>query len=81
MYTFKSGSYAYTPEPNMEPPDDTPHVIASCGHEVYNGEELFEWEDGKTLCPDCMEDKFKEMSLIDRAELLGCEHRTISFGK
>jgi len=85
MKTYKPDSY-YIAEPPTDPPEDTPHIIAGCGHEVYQDEEVFDWterKDGeeitKTLCPDCMEDKFKEMPLTERAELLGCEHQTANF--
>lgn len=67
------------PEPPAEPSEDPRYIAAGCGHEVYDGEDLFECEDGLTLCADCMEEKFSEMTLLERAELLGCEHTVVSF--
>lgn len=31
---------------------DSPVAHADCGHEIYHGEFMAEWE-GKMLCPDC----------------------------
>ncbi len=71
----------YVPEQSIEPPDDGSYMTAGCGHEVYEGEEIFEWENGATLCAECLEDRFLELSLEERAELLGCEHHTVAFAK
>jgi hypothetical protein len=71
----------YTPAPPLSPPEDDRYLTAGCGHEVYDGEELFEWEDGHTLCADRLSDRFDELSLAERAEFLGCEHRLVSFPK
>jgi hypothetical protein len=68
-----------TPEPPVTPPEDTRYVIADCGHEVYEGEALYDRDDGGTLCPDCMEDKFAELSTAEKAELIGCESSIVSF--
>lgn len=62
------------PEPRLTPPEE-PFMLASCGHEIYEYEELFERENGKTLCRDCLEDTFNALSLSARAELLGLKHR------
>ncbi len=78
---IEEGEPMYMPEPPVTPPEDDRYIVAGCGHEVYEGEELFEWEDGSTLCGDCLSDRFEEMSLVERAELLGCEHRTVSFSR
>lgn len=59
----------FVPDRPLEPKEE-PYVIANCGHEVYEGEELFEF-DGVTLCPDCMADKFEELTLHEKAALLG----------
>ena len=59
------------PERRLSPRGDK-FVFAECGHEVYEGERIYEWEPG-TLCPDCMEDRFSELSTQEKAELLGCE--------
>ena len=71
----------YAPEPPAEPPDNARYITAGCGHEIYEGDEIFEWENGQTLCGECLEDRFLEMSRGERAELLGCEHRAVSFPK
>jgi hypothetical protein len=68
-----------TPEPPVLPPEDTRYIIADCLHEVYEGERLYDWEDGATLCPECMEDKFSELSTREKAALLGCESSVVSF--
>lgn len=63
----------------LEAPEEF-YVTAGCGCEVHEGEELYEWEN-KTLCPDCMEEKFNEMTLQEKAALLGCEFSTVERGK
>lgn len=60
---------------NPEPPEPD-YIKAGCGCEVYEGETIFSY-DGGTLCPDCMEAIFDEMSLEEKAELLGCTWRTV----
>lgn len=60
------------PERALEPADQA-YLTAACGHEVYPGENMFEWED-KTLCPDCLEDKFSELSIEEKADLMGCAY-------
>ena len=60
------------PEHSMEPFDEV-YLIAMCSHEVYPGERMFEWE-GKTLCPDCFEEKFCALSIEEKANLLGCAY-------
>ena len=62
----------YMPEPPVTPPEKDLYMYADCGHEVYEGESLFEWEDGMTLCPECMEDKLEELTLEEKAKLMGC---------
>ncbi len=69
----------FKPEPPLEPLEDARYVTAGCGHELYEGEDLYEWENGQTLCADCLEDRFCEMSLSEKAELLGCGRLTVSF--
>ena len=44
---------------NIEPPIDPPeaeYIIADCGCEVYEGEELYTYC-GRTFCPDCIKDE------------------------
>lgn len=79
--SVKEEKSVYIPEPPLDPTDDGLFITADCGHEVFEDEELFEWENGKTLCPDCLEDKFRELSILERADLMGCEHRTVHFHK
>jgi hypothetical protein len=66
MTIYKPGTY------DIEPPEPY-FIMADCGHEVYEGEHLYVWEHGKTLCPDCMRDKVDAMGLDEWAALLGCE--------
>ena len=80
-YSAKACKSMHMPEPPVEPAENDAYITAGCGHEIYEGEEVFEWENGATLCSDCLEDRFFEMSLSERAELLGCEHRAVSFSK
>ena len=63
----------FVPDIRLEPPEEF-YIEAGCGHEVYEGEELYEWAGGLTLCPDCMEEKFDDLTLHEKAELLGCRH-------
>ena len=64
-----------------EPPDytETRYVLADCGHEVYDGEHMYEWDDGRTLCPECVELKFDALSIEEKAALAGCESMEIRF--
>ena len=55
------------------------YVIANCGHEVYDGERMYEWEDDDTLCPECVEMKFDELSILEKAALLCCESMEVNF--
>jgi hypothetical protein len=59
-------------EPALEPPDTARYITAGCGHEVYEGEELFESEEEGTLCRECMEELVGEIPIRELAELLGC---------
>lgn len=87
-------SKGYTPEPPLEPPEDDRYMIADCGHEVYEGENMYEWdvpyrdEDGKlkykhkTHCPDCFMDEIKKMlreSPAELAEWIGIDYRKVEF--
>ena len=67
----------HEPEQRTEPREKR-CIIPGCGHEVYEGESAFEWEDGRLLCPECIESKFNEMSTEDKAALLGCERVAIA---
>lgn len=63
---------SWEPEQPLEPAEQT-YLTAACNHEVYPGENMFEWE-GKTLCPDCLEDKFSELRIEEKADLMGCAY-------
>ena len=63
------------PEPSIEPPEDF-YITADCGHEVYEGELLLEWEN-KNICPDCFKDKAGELSIEELAELLRCDFSVV----
>jgi len=56
---------------------ETLFVLADCEHEVYEGEFLYELEDGRTLCPECVESMFDELSVAEKAMLLCCESTEI----
>ena len=60
---------AYYPEPPIDPPEER-YDIAGCGHEIYDGESPWEW-DGGTLCPECLGEKFDDLTLEEKAALLG----------
>lgn len=53
----------------VEPPEPS-CVVADCGHEAYENEYLYTWENN-TYCPDCMEDVIKQLPLWELVELLG----------
>lgn len=72
-----------TPEPRLELPEPF-FIVADCGHEVYDGENLFEWPDyinGKWryshICPDCFTAKFNEIPLDELARILSLNFREI----
>lgn len=46
----------------------------NCGVEVCDGDSLmmFSWEND-TICEDCLQDRVDEMSLTEKAALLGSE--------
>lgn len=60
-------------EPPLEPPESARYITAGCGHEVYEGEEMFQSDEEGTLCRDCMEEFIRAMPLKELAELVGCE--------
>lgn len=66
------------PEPPVEPPEAARYITAGCGHEVYEGEELYESEEG-TLCRECLEDLIRQMPLRELAELVGCACLEVAF--
>lgn len=69
------------PERSIEPPEEF-YVMADCGHEVYEGQSLFEWENEKTrkieqLCPDCFKGKVDALTLEELADLMHCDHSKV----
>lgn len=51
--------------------DEEAATWGDCGHEVYSGEALLEWE-GRMLCPDCWR-RSVETVLEERPEQLALE--------
>ena len=51
--------------------DTARFIIADCGHEVYTGERTYTDKNGKTMCPDCVEDAFRALSTEHKAYVLG----------
>ncbi|SHI23920.1 hypothetical protein SAMN02745823_03785 [Sporobacter termitidis DSM 10068] len=69
------------PEPPIDPPDER-YLTAGCGHEVYEGERLVEWHDGKRfayLCEECFRDKLAALTTEELARQFGCDCRTVLF--
>ena len=62
---FVQRSFAWTTAPRF--------IIADCGHEVYSGEHTYTDKDGKKLCPDCVEDAFRQLTTDQKAYVLGYE--------
>jgi len=58
-------------EPSLEPPETARYITAGCGHEVYEGEELFESDQEGTFCRECVEEMIREMPVKELAELAG----------
>ena len=67
------------PEPAVLPPEEE-YISADCGHEVYIGEKIYTWEQG-TVCPDCLEDRIRELRTDELAVLLGCESAVVQKAK
>lgn len=72
-----------TPEPRIDPPEPF-CITADCGHEVYEGEALYEWQvyvngewKRKTVCPDCFDEYVAKLTREEIADMLGMEHRMI----
>lgn len=55
-------------EPSLDPPEEY-YVYADCGHEVYKGELLREFN-GKTWCPECFLDEIYSLSIEALDQLL-----------
>lgn len=41
----------------------------TCGHDVFEGELIVQWDNGETLCPDCFEEKINEWLSADPGSL------------
>lgn len=72
----------YTPEPPLEPPDDDVYITADCGHEVFEGENMYLLDDirykyKRWVCPDCFKDELDRMSLEEFADILGVEYQPV----
>lgn len=89
MDIFRPTQYAYMPEPSSTPPECTRHQTANCGHEVSPGDEdskgrpanfMIEWV-GQTriieICPDCLNDKWDDLTVEEKAELFSCKVREV----
>lgn len=74
-------SAVHTPEPPTEPNFIERYVVADCGHEVYEGEYLYERDDARTMCTECLEDFIDALTISEKAELIGCEASVISFDR
>jgi hypothetical protein len=76
----REDKHMHVPEPPVDPPDSEKYITAGCGHEIYDAKRCL--NGGRaTHCAECLEDRFMQRSLAERAELLGCEHRAVSFPK
>lgn len=70
----------YLPEPFLVPAEDGCETAGGCGHEVYQGELLVEWLDGRKyieLCEECFQDRLQEMTAEELAGALGYVSRTV----
>ena len=66
------------------------YITADCGHEVYEGENMYLLEDtrykysGETksvkkrwVCPDCFKDELDRLLLEELADMLGFEYQPV----
>lgn len=80
-----------SPEPRTDPPE-ADYITVDCGHEIYEGEEVFEWtapsekHPGGVIeetCADCFESRLAErwdkLTLEQKADLIGEFHHTVRF--
>ena len=90
MSILKDGSYDYIPEPSLNPPEQPPAYVASCGHEITAPDDMetirgesgggYEWEDG-VICTECAEANFnewlKDIPLKQKMGMLGADFITL----
>lgn len=57
---------------------EEPHFIRcfECQSEIYDGE-IGYWWDEEIICADCLEDHWSELTLPEKAKLLGAEEHTV----
>lgn len=59
------------PEPRIDQPIEHIETICSvCGQDIYEGEKWGEFR-GNTICSDCMEDEWRELSIEEKFYKLG----------
>ena len=69
------------PEPPVDMPEDSCCIAAGCGHEVYEGEKLIEWHDGrrfKFICEECFRENIGTLTAEELARQFGCDCQTVS---
>lgn len=59
-------------EPSLDPPEDK-YYIADCGCEVYEGDAIYEWNEGY-ICEECFKLKINEMKPNEIADYMGIDH-------
>lgn len=83
----------HDPEPRTEKPDDGRYITADCGHEVYEGEQVYEFtkyymkckKDGnrvfrpvlETMCQSCAEDMKETQSFGEWCDLMEIKSRKV----
>lgn len=63
-----------------DPQDVPPRAYDMYGNELYCGDEVVEWEDGKYLLKEDFWDKLKECGFKEVAEMIGLSVITIGEG-
>ena len=75
MGLFETLGMAIIPESRLYPPE--PHYITvSCGHEIYDGEKMVEWN-GKWICEECFRDKVMAQGVEELARVFNSEVQTV----
>ena len=65
-------------EPSLEPPEEKSYM-ADCGCEVYEGDEVFEWEESY-ICEDCFRTHIRLMPTKKIADYMGIDHGLVRDG-